>query len=368
MKLIPSIMGAAAATVALTASAWAQEATLRLHQFLPPQAAIPAALEEWGDRVEERSDGRIVVEHYPAMQLGGAPPQLFDQARDGVVDIIWTVLGYTPGRFPKSEAFELPFMIGKSAEATSQAFHEYVTDNAMSEYSEVHLLAAHVHGPGLFHMKEPVNQLDDLEGKQVRGGSRIINEMLVSLGAEPIGMPVPAVTEALSTGVIDGTTIPWEVTTSLRTSELVENHTGFSGDRGLYSQTFAVVMNKDTYEGLSEDLQRIIDEESGIDLAAELGRAMDEFDERGEQIARDLGNNIITLDDEETARWKEAAQPIVDNWIESTENGQELYDAARAAVAEHIDGAATDSGAMDDDAMEAGDDAMESDAEAMESE
>src|SRR3546814_16854519 len=113
---------AAAAAVSAAPHAAAQEVILRLHQMQPPQAAIPAkALVPWIAEVEQESGGRIKVEHYPSMQLGGAPPALYDQARDGVVDLIWTVLGYTPGRFPKAEAFELPFMV-PTPEATTPAF------------------------------------------------------------------------------------------------------------------------------------------------------------------------------------------------------------------------------------------------------
>lgn len=334
MKFVSTMVGAAIAAVAMTGSGWAQDATLRLHQMLPPQAVIPAqAIAPWAQRIEEASEGRITIELYPAMQLGGAPPQLFDQARDGVVDIIWTVLGYTPGRFPISEGFELPFMVS-NGEDTSRAFQEYVETYAMDEFAEVKLIAVHTHGPGLFHTRNPVNSLEDLDGMKIRGGSRIINEMLVSLGAEPIGMPVPAVSEALSTGVIDGTTIPWEVTTAVRSSELVSNHTGFTGDRGLYTQTFAVVMNLDAYNNLPDDLKAIIDAESGAEIAAEFGRAMDAGDVAGLQVAQDLGNTIITLD---PAPWKEAAQPIIDNWIATTPDGQMLYDAAVELVAKNSD-------------------------------
>ena len=84
----------------------------------------------------DESGGRIAFELYPAMQLGGAPPELFDQAKDGVVDIIWTVLGYTPGRFPKSEVFELPFMI-HNGEQGSAAFYNYVMANAADEFAGV---------------------------------------------------------------------------------------------------------------------------------------------------------------------------------------------------------------------------------------
>ncbi len=94
-----------------SSAALAQEVTLRLHQFLPPQATIPAkAIAPWAKKIETESNGRIKIQMYSSMQLGGTPPQLFDQARDGIADITWTVLGYTPGRFNKTEVFELPFM------------------------------------------------------------------------------------------------------------------------------------------------------------------------------------------------------------------------------------------------------------------
>lgn len=85
-------------------SAMAQQVTLRLHQFLPPQATIPAkAIIPWAQKVEKESGGKIKVQMFHAMQMGGSPAQLFDQAKDGVADITWTVLGYTPGRFVKTE-------------------------------------------------------------------------------------------------------------------------------------------------------------------------------------------------------------------------------------------------------------------------
>ncbi|MFN3496473.1 MAG: C4-dicarboxylate ABC transporter, partial [Hydrogenophaga sp.] len=140
---------AASAAATLAGPAFAQQTvTLRLHQMLPPQATIPArALVPWAQKVEAESGGRIKVQLFHAMQLGGAPPQLFDQARDGVVDLTWTVLGYTPGRFPKTEVFELPFLT-TTGEASSRAIQEYVEKFAADEFRSVKLIAVHTHGPG----------------------------------------------------------------------------------------------------------------------------------------------------------------------------------------------------------------------------
>ncbi len=336
MKTKSIILGALAA-LALSTTAFAQEVTLRIHQMLPAQATIPAqAIEPWAAKVQEESGGRIAFELYPAMQLGGAPASLYDQAKDGVVDIIWTVLGYTPGRFPKSEVFELPFLI-TTGEASSAAFYNYAMEHAADEYAGVHVIALHTHGPGLFHSKEPITSLEDLQGMKVRGGSRIISNMLAQLGAEPVGMPVPETPEALSKGVIEATTIPWEVTPSLRIAELVRNHTGFTGEHGLYSQTFGFVMNMDSYNNLPDDLKAIIDANSGLETSRQFGRVMDNGDATGLKIAVDAGNNIVQLDEAETQRWIEAAQPTIDQWLADMSaagvDGQALLDAAKAAIA-----------------------------------
>ena len=138
----------------------------------------------------------------------------------------------------------------------------------MDEFKDVKLIAVHTHGPGLFHSKDPINKLEDLKGMKVRGGSRVINIMLEQLGATPVGMPVPAVGEALSKGVISATTIPWEIVPSVKVQQIVKNHTGFSGDKGLYTQTFAISMNKASYDKLPADLKKVIDANSGIETAA----------------------------------------------------------------------------------------------------
>lgn len=333
-------LGVLALTATACVSGWAQEVTLRLHQFLPPQATIPAkAITPWIKKIEAESNGRIKIQMFSAMQLGGTPPQLFDQARDGVADITWTVLGYTPGRFMKTEVFELPFITGLSSEASSKALWAYVQAYAQDEFKDVHLLTVHTHGPGLFHTKQPITGLESLRGMKIRGGTRIVNNMLVKLGATPVGMPVPAVTEALSKGVLDGTTIPWEVGPSLKVNELVKNHTTFAGGNGLYVTTFALSMNKAAYSKLPADLKKVIDNNSGMSLAADFGKAMDEGDKVGRDLAIKGGNKITELDVAEVQRWKRTASSVESDWINEVKgkgiDGAKLASEARALMDKH---------------------------------
>lgn len=334
----------AAAATALAcagiAPALAQEVTLRVHHFLPAPAPVPKNfITPWAEKVMADSGGRIKVEVYPAMQLGGTPPSLFDQAKDGVVDIVWTLPGYTPGRFPGTEAFELPFMAAK-AEPTSQAFWDFYEKYLTDEFKDVKPIAVHVHGPGLLHVKgEGVGKLEDMNGLKLRGPTRQTNALLGALGATPVGMPVPAMPEALSKGVIDGTVVPWEVTTPLKVAELVGSHTDFEGTRGLYTATFVFAMNKAKYDSLPDDLKKVIDANSGREMSKWVGRVMDEGDLPGIKAAEKAGNTIRMLPQAEVDRWKAAAEPVVAAWVAEVSakgyDGKAMVEDAKAMIAKY---------------------------------
>lgn len=328
-KLLTSLAAGAALTALSTGGAFAQEVTLKLHQFLPAQANVPKdVLDVWADNVEKDSEGRIKVERYASMALGGTPPELMDQAIDGIADVVWTVVGYTPGRYPTTEVFELPFMVSDAREASCAYSKMFETHMKDGEFKDLHIVGTWVHGPGMFHTNEPVEVPSDLEGMKIRGGSRLVNDLLTRVGAEPIGMPVPAVSEALSKGVIDGTTIPWEVTYALKVPELVTNHTEFEGP-ALYNLTFVLAMNKGVYEGLSDENKAVIDANSGLAFSVFAGGTQADADGPARQVAVDLGNNIITVSEEDAKAWDEIVNPIYDEWIAGMENGQALIDEAK---------------------------------------
>ena len=236
--------------------------------------------------------------------------------------------------------FELPFMM-TNARAVSRAYWEMFDKHWKdTDFKDVHILATWVHGPGMIHTKDPVESPSDLQGMKIRGGSRLVNQLLELVGAEPVGMPVPAVSEALSKGVIDGTTIPWEVTPSVKVSELVQNHTEFEGP-ALYTLTFFLAMNKDRYESLPADLQHVIDQNSGLAFSIWAGTTQAAADAPGRAIAVGLGNNIVTIPESETGEWRDLVNPIYDTWIADMAtkgiDGQARIDEARALMAEYAE-------------------------------
>lgn len=337
------LLGSALAAPALLrpVGARAQEVTLRLHHFLPAVSNVHRHfLQPWAQKVGRESEGRVRVQIFPSMQLGGAPPQLFDQAKDGVVDIVWTLPGNTPGRFPKIEVFELPFVAHKRGVPNAKAVQEFYETSLRDEFRDVHPICVWGHDGGLIHSNRPVRTMEDLRGLKLRFPTRQNGEALRALGAAPIGMPVPQVPEAISQGAIDGAIVPWEVVPSIRLHELVRNHTEIPGTPTLYIATFVLAMNKAKYEGLSADARRVLDANSG-QVAAEMAGKV--WDEQGpvvlEQVRR-RNNNLITLSEDEVARWRRTTQPVVDNWVNATPGGGALLEQARALVAKHGQGVA----------------------------
>jgi TRAP-type C4-dicarboxylate transport system substrate-binding protein len=320
--------------------AQAAEVTLKLHHFLPPVAPVQTRVfEPWAKKLETESNGRIAVRIFPAMQLGGKPPQLFDQVRDGVVDLAWTLPGYTPGRFPRLETFELPFIAAKTAIVNSKAVQEFAETQLQGELDEVHPICVWAHDQGLIHSRRQVTKLEDMEGLKLRFPTRLAGEALSALGASPVGMPVPQVPESLASGVIDGAVVPWEVVPALKLQELVGFHTGFPGSPTFYTAVFLFAMNKASYENLPADLKTVIDDNSGIGTSVLAGNAWDDAGVIGRKAAEDHGNVIDELSEDEVTRWREKTQPVVDSWLAQTRDhgfdGAKLLDEAKALIAKN---------------------------------
>ena len=319
---------------------FAAEVILKFHSFPPMPANSNAKfVKPWGEKLTAESNGEIKIEMYPAMQLGGKPPQLVDQVRDGVVDIIWTVAGYTPGRFPTLEVFDLPFMAA-SALATSQAAQEYAETVGASDLDEYKILAVHVHAPGSIHTKNKlVKSAGDLSGLKMRGPSRVITKVLEGWGATPVGMPVPQVAPSLSKGVIDGMVVPWEIMHTFKLHELTKYHSEVSGDRGLYTTPFLLLMNKDKYNSLSDEHRKIIDENSGLALAKWAGELWDGFEIPARQLAVEAGGEFHQLSGTALMEMKDLGDKIIQDWIKAANSkgldGEKLVMTARQLISKY---------------------------------
>lgn len=337
------IFAGGAALVAMPAymrKAWAQtpEVELKLHHFLGPKApAHSQMLQPWADRIQEQSEGRIKIELYPAMSLGGAPPQLFRQVAEGVVDIVWTVNGYTPGLFPRSEAFELPTVYTNDLAATNLAMRDIFDEHLAPDFADVQVLFMHVHAGQALQMAEKlVRSPQDTNGLKLRVPGPTGNAVVEAMGATPVTMPVPDLPQSLSTSAVDGALIPWEIIPPLQLFEATKYQIEGPDNNRFGTTTFQVSMNKARWEGLPEDLQQVFTDNSGEDWLREVADIWRTADDFGIKMAVDNGNEHIVLSEDEMAAFNDALAPVVDDWVaaQSGFDSAALVAAARKAIAD----------------------------------
>ncbi|MGE0421143.1 MAG: TRAP transporter substrate-binding protein [Reyranellaceae bacterium] len=314
---------------------------LKLHHLLGPKApAHTMMLVPWAERVAKATGGRVQIDIFPSMSLGGKPPDLIKQVRDGVVDLVWTVNGYTPALFPRSEAFELPFVHTNNLQATNLAMREMFDKYLAPEYGGVKVMWLHVHaGQGIHMVDTPVRSPDDLKGKKIRIPSRTGAWILEALGATPVGMPVPDLPQALSKKVVDGALVPWEIIGPLKLHELTKYQIEGKGRIRFGTTTFQVSMNEAKWKSLPADIQKAIMDVTGESWWREVGTIWTKSEDVGIALVKKAGHTVIELDDKEMAAFRTKLEPVVDRWIKEVSskdiNGKELVDVARQTIAKY---------------------------------
>jgi TRAP-type transport system periplasmic protein len=324
-------------------AATASPVLLRVEHFLPADSNFhQQVLLPWCEKIKRESGGGLACQIYPAMQLGGKPAQLMDQVRDGVADVVWTIPTYQTGRFTKSEVFELPF-IARTSERGSQALWEYIQKDARDEYRGVKLIFTHLHDGNQLHFgSKSVHTLEEMKGLKLRAASRIGSKTLSALGAVPVLMPAPTVPEAIVKGVVDGASIPWEVTTALGMQEICKSSLETAPNQAKHAYSiFVFAMNEEKYNSLSPALKRVIDNNSGLATSRWVGKTFDTFTLPARRIALKRHNQVNVLTDAEYRRWVKATEGVTNDWLKevaaSGGNGKALLHDAKAMLRKYHD-------------------------------
>src|SRR5512138_3390066 len=187
--------------------------------------------------------------------------------------------------------------MAKNAETGSPALWDYVNKNAMDEFKGVKVLALHVHDGSLLHFaNKRVTNMDEVKGLKVRAPTRIGTKFLTAIGAVPVQMPVPQVTESIAKGVIDGAMIPWEVAPALKLQEVTKYHLETApGVAKMSNSIFVVAMNQAKYDSLPADLKKILDANTGLEWSKQIGKVLDSTTAPNRKLAADVGGVFDTL-------------------------------------------------------------------------
>jgi TRAP-type transport system periplasmic protein len=337
--LASTVASVAAPAVMRAAFADAPQFTFKLHHAMSAvSSAHDRFLAPWARKVEADSAGRIRIDLFPSMQLGGQPAQLFDQARDGFADIVWTMPSATPGRFPKTELFELPFVPARRALVNSKALDDYARTSLADEYREVHPICFSCSDASVLHTNRPVHIIDDVRGMKLHVQTRLAGEAVRLLGAQPVPMPASQLPAAVTQHVIDGCLDPWDLVPGLKLNDQLKAHTDFEGS-ALSTTAFVLAMNKPTYDRLPRDVKAVIDSNAGLPAAAMAGAMWDLSAAAAADMVSLSGDTLTTLLPEAVARWRKATEPLVEAWLKHMKehkiDGAKLMASAQAALARH---------------------------------
>jgi TRAP-type transport system periplasmic protein len=308
------------------------------HAFSAVSSVHEKFLLPWARKVEAEANGRLHIDIFPSMELGGAPAQLFDQARDGDADIVWTAPGLTPGRFPKIETFELPFLPSRRALVSSRALQDFAAVYLKDEFAEIHPLCFSCADRGVLHAFSPIRSIEDVKDLKLHVQTRLAGEAMRVLGARPVPMPSEELPAALAERVIDGCVDPWHMVPPFRLNDVLKTHTEFA-DLSPSSRTYVLAMNKPAYERLPREIKTVLDNNSDVPAAGMAGTMWDLQAHAVAENVAESGDVIVTLLPQAVAHWRRATEPVVAAWLkdmrDASADGGKMIATAHALLAKY---------------------------------
>ncbi|MCJ7683980.1 MAG: TRAP transporter substrate-binding protein [Desulfobacteraceae bacterium] len=284
---------------------------LKFGTFFPPNHPHSLLYKEWCKEVEKRTDGRVKVAFFPAGTLVSAN-QTYNGVVKGIVDIGLSIMSYTPGRMPLSEVIVLPlgYKSGYQSTHMANAFYEKFKPK---EYDDVELFYLHAHGPGFFHTKTPVNKMEDLKGLRIKSDANT-SKVVTAAGGTPTTMPMLETYDALKRGLADGVLLPIETLKGWKFGEVCKYTYENWGNS--YANGFFVAMNKEKWNSLPKDIQKII-EKLNEEWFEKQARLWSSIDDEGREFAKKTGQNIVKAGPKEEAVMRARMKPVLEAYVAS---------------------------------------------------
>jgi TRAP-type C4-dicarboxylate transport system substrate-binding protein len=323
---------AAALAIAGTATAQDKPVELRISHWVPPTHPLQKALEDWSGSITKASGGTITAKIYPSQQLGKAFDH-YDMARDGIADVTYISPGYQPGRFPIIDAGNLPFMLA-DAKGGSQALDAWYRKYAGREMKDVKFCLAFAHDPGSFHARsKKIMVPGDIKGMKIRPAHAIIATFVTQLGGTNVQSAAPEVRDILEKGVADAVTFPWGSVPLFGIDKVTKYHM----DVPLYATSFAWVINKSRYDGMSVAQKKVIDDHCTNEWAGRISAPWADFEAAGRaRLKAEPGHEVYPISAEQLAEWRKAAEPLQKSWADAVKKTGVDPDAALKELKESL--------------------------------
>lgn len=285
---------------------------LKLAVHEPPASSITKQYEAWAKLVEEKTQGQVKVKVFAGETLGKGKDTV-TMVQQGIADIGWAVIPFFPGQFPITEVLSLPMLGVDSSKTGGKSLVQLYKDSPdmQKEYANFKVLTFTTSGNQFISTsKKKVSTIEDLKSLKLRVAGWGPSEMLKAVGASPISITPPEMYEACSKGVLDGYVFDWA---GIQSSKLYEV-SNYALITPFAAVPHAIIMNKQKWESLPPDLQKIIDGISGEALSELIAQGFDQ-DAAGIENFKKLGKEVYTLTPDEQQKWQAAAKQIWDRWV-----------------------------------------------------
>ena len=312
-------------SVGFSGLAQSETIKLRFSNFLPAQHPQNKVQSAWAEKIGKLTNGKVNIKMFSGGALG-KPTTQYMSLKKGVSDIAFVVPSYTPGEFPLTSFIDLPFIF-ESGEKASKVLWKVYEKYLRDEYKDVVPLWMYTTEPGMFHTtKKQIKVLEDLKGLKLHTSSTTSAKAMTKLGAVPMMGNITEWYESMERGVSDGVQVPMNTMPGFRFHEVCKYHT--MTDFAVAG--FLVAMNKKAFNKLPADVQKVIMDNSGLEMAALSGKTYDKVGEFGIGMAKKAGNTIYYLPSEERKRWVEKTSSVAEEWVMDMEKkglpGKKLLD------------------------------------------
>ena len=319
---------------ASTALAQDKPVDLKISIWLPPAHPLVPATKAWAEDIEKASGGTIKTAIFPSEQLGKAFDH-YDMARDGIADLTYVNPGYQPGRFPIIAVGQIPFTFTEGRKGTA-ALDDWYRKYAATEMKDTHFCFAFIHDPGSYHGRKKVTVPEDIKGMKIRPAQSTIGQMVTQLGGTNVQASAPEARDVLERGVADGIFFPWGSMFLFGLDKVTKYHM----DVPLYATTFAWVINKAKYDGMSAAQKKVIDDHCTNEWAGRVASPWADFEHAGiKKLKADSAHEVYPISAEQLAEWKKAAEPLKAVWADNVRktggNPDAVYEELKAALAKH---------------------------------
>lgn len=327
MKL-NSVLAIGAAVALMSTSAFAQEITLRMQTHYAPETVSGQLAQSFMDDVEVMSGGRVQFEMFWSSSLV-ATVEGFDAAANGILDGEMHGGSYQTGKNPAFQfvsdpmgAYDNPWQMysffynGGGEDAANDLYHAF----------NMHLVGWWAAGHEAMVSGTPLAGPDDLVGWKFRSPPGMETEIFQELGASPIVMDFTDIFTALETGVIDGADASSLANNvGLGLYDIV-NHTTFPGFHSMPMDH--VTFNLDVWNGLPEDIQRII-EVATQKLALQTTLTFDIANLEAAAALKEQGVVFYDWTPADRSVFRDGAMAVWDDWATRSPEAGALVDAHR---------------------------------------